>query len=83
MAHGACHRSDPELFFPIAVAGTAAEHIQVVYAKAVCSRCEVRRECLSHALRTMPYGIWGGTTREERINMRARAAGRSARQAER
>ena len=82
MAHGACHRSDPELFFPIAAAGTAAEQIQVIYAKAVCGRCEVRNECLSYALRTMPYGIWGGTTREERIDIRARAAVHSPAQAE-
>jgi WhiB family redox-sensing transcriptional regulator len=81
MAHGACHRSDPELFFPIAAAGTAAEQIQTIYAKTVCGRCEVGKECLSYALRTMPDGIWGGTTREERIGLRARPAARSPRQA--
>jgi WhiB family transcriptional regulator, redox-sensing transcriptional regulator len=80
MAHGACHRSDPELFFPIAAAGSAAEQTQVSHAKAVCGSCEVGRKCLSYALRTMPHGIWGGTTREERIAIRARAVARSSRQ---
>ena len=70
MMRGACQGSDPELFFPISVTGRAVE--QVNSAKAVCGRCVVREHCLSYALRTMPEGIWGGTTREERIAMRLR-----------
>jgi len=70
MMHGACRRSDPELFFPISVKGRAVG--QVNSAKAVCRRCLVQRQCLSYALQTMPEGIWGGTTQEERIVMRAR-----------
>jgi WhiB family transcriptional regulator, redox-sensing transcriptional regulator len=80
MARGACHRSDPELFFPIGAPGSAAEQIQIIYAKAVCACCQVGRECLAYALRTTPHGIWGGTTREERIAIRARAVARSSRQ---
>lgn len=82
MAQGACRGSDPEQFFPVAAAGSAAEQIQVSYAKSVCGRCEVGRECLSYALRTMPHGIWGGTTREERIGIRAQTAARSPGQAQ-
>jgi WhiB family transcriptional regulator, redox-sensing transcriptional regulator len=59
---------DPELFFPVAVTGAAAG--QVSSAKAVCGRCEVGADCLAYALQTMPHGIWGATTREERIAMR-------------
>jgi WhiB family redox-sensing transcriptional regulator len=70
MVRGACHDSDPELFFPISATGRAVE--QVNSAKAVCDRCAVRKKCLSYALRAMPHGIWGGTTREERIAMRLR-----------
>ena len=72
MARGACRGTDPELFFPIAVTGAAAD--QVRSAKAVCGRCEVLAHCLSYALRALPHGIWGGTTREERIAMRMRLA---------
>jgi WhiB family redox-sensing transcriptional regulator len=79
MAHGACRGSDPELFFPIADDGFAAE--QVMSARAVCGRCDVATQCLSYAQRTMPDGIWGGTTREERITVRARLAPHSARPA--
>jgi WhiB family redox-sensing transcriptional regulator len=71
MTRGACRGIDPELFFPVAVMGAAAG--QVSSAKAVCGRCEVCADCLSYALETMPHGIWGGTTREERIAMRAPA----------
>jgi WhiB family redox-sensing transcriptional regulator len=70
MVRGACRGADPELFFPISVTGRAVE--QVDSAKAVCGHCAVRKNCLSYSLRTMPHGIWGGTTREERIAMRLR-----------
>ena len=72
MARGACHGADPELFFPVAVMGGAVE--QISSAKAVCGRYEVDKNCLSYALETMPYGLWGGTTREERIAMRVSPA---------
>jgi WhiB family redox-sensing transcriptional regulator len=72
MVHGACRGTDPELFFPISLRGRAVE--QINYAKTVCHRCAVSRSCLSYALRTMPDGIWGGTTSEERIAMRVRSA---------
>jgi WhiB family redox-sensing transcriptional regulator len=70
MASGACHGIDPELFFPISVTGRARP--QINSAKAICGGCAVSRDCLSYALLTMPDGIWGGTTREERIAMRLR-----------
>ena len=45
-------------------------------AKAVCSECPVRTECLEHALNSDErYGIWGGLTdRERRSVLRAVAA---------
>jgi WhiB family redox-sensing transcriptional regulator len=72
MVRGACRGADPELFFPISLRGRAVE--QINYAKAICGRCAVAGSCLSYALRTMPDGIWGGTTSEERIVMRVRPA---------
>jgi WhiB family redox-sensing transcriptional regulator len=70
MARGACHGTDPELFFPISVTGRSVPQISA--AKAVCGRCAVSENCLSYALRVMPDGIWGGTTREERAAVRLR-----------
>lgn len=80
MTHGACRGTDPELFFPLAV--TSAEAEQVSSAKAVCGRCQVAAICLSYAMKTMPHGIWGGTTREERIAMRVPLAASSPAQPE-
>ena len=39
-------------------------------AKTICVGCKVRETCLEHAL-TKPelYGVWGGTTPEEREEM--------------
>jgi WhiB family transcriptional regulator, redox-sensing transcriptional regulator len=65
MARGACQAEDPELFFPIAMTGPALDQISL--AKAVCNRCEVREPCLSFAVATRQDGIWGGTTRDERL----------------
>ena len=45
-----CRQADPELFFPIGSAGTAAAEIQ--RAKAICASCPVRRPCLTYALAT-------------------------------
>jgi WhiB family transcriptional regulator, redox-sensing transcriptional regulator len=61
----ACRSVDPELFFPISLSGAGVA--QVEEAKAVCAKCSVRSHCLSTALALgHVYGIWGGTTEEER-----------------
>jgi WhiB family transcriptional regulator, redox-sensing transcriptional regulator len=61
----ACQTADPELFFPVSSVGRAREDI--AQAKAVCGSCVVRRQCLQFALAThQMYGVWGGTTEEER-----------------
>ncbi|MGJ7414662.1 WhiB family transcriptional regulator [Streptomyces cinereoruber] len=45
-------------------------------AKALCSACPVRTECLAHALdRRIEHGVWGGMTdRERRALLRRRPA---------
>jgi WhiB family redox-sensing transcriptional regulator len=68
-AAGACLDADPDLFFPISSAGRGLS--QIARAKAICARCPVRRECLEFAYANAPiYGIWGGTTPEERRQAR-------------
>jgi WhiB family redox-sensing transcriptional regulator len=65
----ACRSADPDLFFPISDSGPALE--QATEAKAICSTCRVRRECLAFALRTgQAHGIWGGATEDERAAAR-------------
>ena len=65
----ACRYCSPELFFPAGTTGAAVDEIGA--AKAVCGRCPVQSQCLRFALRTgQAYGIWGGTTEDERIMLR-------------
>jgi hypothetical protein len=58
---------------------------QIAQAKAICGACHVRQECLEFALsHDQVYGIWGGTTPEDRQRHRRRqrrAAAAAARRA--
>ncbi len=64
-SRGACLSVDPELFFPLSSVGPAVE--QLNRAKSVCTRCQVRAECLDFALATQQvHGVWGGTSEVER-----------------
>ena len=43
-------------------------------AKAVCASCPVIAACRAHALAAQePYGIWGGLTEEERLDIISKA----------
>jgi WhiB family transcriptional regulator, redox-sensing transcriptional regulator len=70
-AQGACLTADPDLFFPISTKGPAER--QIMRAKVICAGCGVRRECLEFALaHDLVYGIWGGTTPDDRQRDRRR-----------
>jgi WhiB family redox-sensing transcriptional regulator len=67
--HAACRSCNPDLFFPAGTTGAALHEIAA--ARAVCMACPVQSQCLRFALRTgQAYGIWGGTTEDERVTMR-------------
>lgn len=69
----ACRTADPELFFPRGEGAPNAAQIEG--AKAVCSRCPVREECLAWAMKSGQLdGVWGGKTEKERANMRRKQA---------
>ncbi len=58
-AQAACRTSDPDSLF---VQGAAQNR-----AKAICSGCEVRTDCLADALdNRVEFGVWGGMTERER-----------------
>jgi WhiB family transcriptional regulator, redox-sensing transcriptional regulator len=68
---GACLSADPDLFFPISEAGPAEQ--QIARAKMICAGCVVRLKCLEFAItHNQNYGIWGGTTAEDRQRVRRR-----------
>jgi|JI10StandDraft_1071094.scaffolds.fasta_scaffold170682_3 WhiB family redox-sensing transcriptional regulator len=70
-----CRDTDPDLFFPVGTTGYAL--VQIDRAKQVCGECPVQHDCLEYALETnQDSGIWGGTSEEERRNLRRRLAGR-------
>jgi WhiB family redox-sensing transcriptional regulator len=73
MADAACASTDPKLFYP--EKGDAATERA---ARAVCSGCPVRDECLTYALdHREVFGIWGGKSTNERRRLqrqRRRAA---------
>ena len=65
----ACQSADPDLFFPISGSGPALG--QAARAKAVCTACPVRCDCLRYALAAGPLqGVWGGLTEDERRLLR-------------
>ena len=49
---------------------SADERAQAMEAKSVCLRCPVNVDCFEYALAADEHGIWGGTTREERLHYR-------------
>jgi WhiB family transcriptional regulator, redox-sensing transcriptional regulator len=64
----ACAGADPEIFFPT-TGGPATE------AQALCNICPHQQPCLDWALETeQTFGIWAGTTPDERAQMRRGAA---------
>jgi len=59
-----CRSADPDLFFPISSRGPGERQI---------ARCKVRQECLDFAVvHGQMFGIWGGTTAEDRQRDRRR-----------
>jgi WhiB family transcriptional regulator, redox-sensing transcriptional regulator len=71
-----CRDTDPDLFFPVGTTGYAL--VQIDKAKQVCSECPACDDCLQYALETnQDSGIWGGTSEEERRQMRRQMAART------
>lgn len=72
MTAGRCVTTgDADAFFPVHASDTAA-------AKATCSDCPVRAECLTWALEHGErYGVWGGLDEAERDAIRRRKGRRS------
>lgn len=72
-----CRDTDPDLFFPVGTTGPALEQIE--NAKAVCRQCGVQENCLEYALATnQDNGVWGGTSEEERRQLRKQYIARVA-----
>ena len=77
--HGACRGADSSVFFhPDGERGRARTQREN-RAKAVCNSCPVMAQCRRHALAVgEPYGIWGGMSESERMNILRRRPHRAA-----
>lgn len=72
---GACRATDPEEFFAHEADRGNRRLNRERRAKAMCATCPVIQRCLEHALSVRePYGVWGGTTPEERLAMQHQVA---------
>lgn len=69
MLDAACSFKNSDLFFPVGSSMKALK--QSNEAIAICNECPVKIDCLEYAINTnQDSGIWGGTTEEERKNLR-------------
>lgn len=66
----ACRDMPTEEFFPDAGKSYAR---RVYVAKIACNECVIKNDCLRVALFNREEGVWGGTTAEERADMRRAA----------
>ena len=75
-AKGLCRGNHASLFFPPSTTERKEDRDRREHkAKAVCTVCMVKAECLEFALEIRePYGIWGGLTETERRQVASRRA---------
>lgn len=73
-SRAACRGQPAAVFFaPPHFERRSAKLDREARAKAVCTTCTVRKECLAYALRIREaHGIWGGLNEEERARLAPR-----------
>lgn len=65
-----CAGEDPELFF--LTSSSMDKTYKLDRAIDTCRDCPFRRPCLAYALTHAVTGIWGGTTRPQRVALRSK-----------
>jgi len=72
-AQGACRDMDSNMFYYEDQERGPCKEQRIAKAKAICETCKVKTECLEFAIQINErYGIWGGTTEEERQSIKRR-----------
>jgi len=61
---------EPDWFFNYEIARTHTINREVEEQRAFCKECPIVLECLDYSLRVDVHGFWGGTTRDERKQIR-------------
>ena len=67
LCHTEGHRRD--MFFAD-LGRKASDRVMTDEARTICMRCPVQSECFEYALAGDEHGVWGGTTRDERLYYR-------------
>jgi hypothetical protein len=67
----------PEVFFPEDEPDKYLRKKLIAVAKEVCNDCPVRLRCFDYALSAHMVGVWGGTTTEEREQLRGSRTSKS------
>jgi WhiB family redox-sensing transcriptional regulator len=67
-----CASTDPDIFFPDYRLSDRSKEVKD--AKAVCTDCPYKLQCLAWALKYEDIGIWGGTTERERRLMKQKTS---------
>jgi WhiB family redox-sensing transcriptional regulator len=62
MTRAHCAGHNPELFFPI-TDDVSADAVRI------CRDCPVRVDCLRWAIRNDEHGVWGGSSRAQRLRL--------------
>lgn len=63
----------PHIFYPEDQFHYMDQKYETREAKAMCGTCPVLKECFSYGVIThQEYGIWGGTSAEDRRDMRSK-----------
>jgi WhiB family transcriptional regulator, redox-sensing transcriptional regulator len=70
VTEAACNGADPKLFYPPAFDWVPAN------AKLICDGCPFKDECLEYAIAHEEYGIWAGTSGEDRRRIRRQRGAR-------
>lgn len=74
---GACRGADANLFFPLGDdrQGDEALEAEVVgyLEEQYCSGCPARKACFEYAVANEKFGVWAGTTSQDRRRLRAAA----------
>jgi hypothetical protein len=61
----------PDAFFP--EKGSNGLRAELIWAKASCNACPIKRACSEYGLKWEDEGIWGGLTAEDRRKIKSAA----------
>jgi WhiB family redox-sensing transcriptional regulator len=68
LSSGLCREIGNEFFFPDL--DNESDTSMYAFGKRICAGCDVKQTCLDWAVRHEGFGLWGGATPRERMDIR-------------